>query len=539
MKKYIVLAAATLLAIGTQAQSLEEGIKAYKYKCYSNAEKILTPLATNPIANYYLGLSQLEEGNNAAAKTTFTKFPEDAANMAGLARVAFEENNAALGTQLAQNVAGKAKKKEWEPLKYAADAITYSDGGNYQQAVDWYKKALSITDNADLHISLGDAYLHILGGGGEAMNNYENVTGKDPKNSLAFSRIGALWYAAKNYPLALESYEKAKQADPNNPLPYGDLANAYERSGNYPKALENIEQYIKLSCKSADDEIRYMDILFLSKHYKEAIAKANELIGQGIVKPRFYGILAFSEYETQDSANALKHGRMYITQQDPKKIVPADFIYVGKIMLQNRLNDEADQNFKKAIDIDTSKNKSDTYRMIAEAFKASRDYAKAASWYNKLVTEYPETQPLDYFWSTVMYYYAKDYSTAAAMGEKYETKYADQPSATYWRGRVAAAVDSEAKEGTAVQFFTKWLDKIGPNADKKTDMKIAYEYLLLYYYNKEDKENSKKYIDLINAIDPNDGLKKQIEELMKQPKGGTKAPAGKTPAKAPAKGKGK
>lgn len=527
MKKYIALAAATLFTLSTQAQTLEDGIKAYRYECYSNAKMILTPLATNPMANYYLGLSQLGEGDTAAARKTFTKFPDDAANMAGLARLAFVENNPAMGTQLAQTVAGKAKKKDWEQLKYAADAITYTDGGNYQQAVDWYKKALSNTDNADLHIALGDAYLHILGGGGEAMNNYENVTGKDPKNSLAFSRIGALWYAAKNYPLALENYEKAKQADLNNPLPYRDLANAFERSGNYQKALENIEQYIKLSCKSADDEVKYMDILFLSKHYKEAIGKANELINQGIVKPRFYALLAFSEYETQDSVNALKHVRMYLSQQDPKKILPADYMYAARIMMTNSQNDSANAYFDKALAADTSANKSDTYRMIAEAFKSNRDWAKAAVWYNKLVLEYPESQPLDYFWATVMYYYAKDYANAATVGEKYETKYADQPSATYWRGRVAAAVDSEAKEGTALPFFTKWLDKIGQNADKKNDMKIAYEYMLLYYYNKEDKENTKKYIDLINAIDPNDGLKKQIEELMKQ----TKAPAPKSKGK--------
>jgi len=531
MKKYIIIAAAALFSISANAQTLQDGIKNYKYECYSQAIQILTPLApTSTIANYYLGLSQLGSGKTAEAKATFAKYPEDIANMAGLARVSFKENNVAIGMQQAEAIAGKARKKEWEPLKYAADAITYSDGGNYQEAIDWYKKALAITDNADLHISLGDADQHILGGGGDAMNNYEGVTGKDPKNSLAFSRIGALWYAAKNYNLALESYAKAKEADPNNPLPYRDLARAYARSGKYDQALQNIEQYLKLSCKSTDDEIEYMDILFQAKHFKEAINKANELINSGVIKPRFYGILAYSEYEIQDSVNALKHVRMYIAQQDPAKIFPGDYLYYAKIMMMNHQSDSADYYFNKSLTTDTSKNKSDAYRSIAETFKSIKEWGKAGVWYNRLITEYPESQPLDYFWATVMYYYAKDYNKAAASGEKYETKYPDQPSSTYWRGRVAAAVDSEAKEGTALPFFTKWLDKIGANTDKKNDMKIAYEYMLLYYYNKEDKDNTKKYIDLINGIDPNDGLKKQIEELVKQPKGATKTPA---------KGKGK
>jgi len=529
MKKYFLSIITAALAMSASAQSLEEGIKMYKYECYTKAQQILTPLAaTSTTANYYLGLSLLELGKIPEARAVFAKYADDAANLAGTARTTFYQGHPDVGMQIAQNVAAKAKKKEWEQLKYAADAITYSDGGNYQVAVDWYKKALSITDNADLHIALGDAYLHILGGGGEAMNNYENVTGKDPKNSLAFSRIGALWYASKNYGLALESYEKAKEADPTNPLPYRDLARAYSRSGNFDKALENVQQYVKLSCEA--DEAEYMDILFLSKHYKDAINKANELINKGIVKPRFYGVLGFSEYEVGDSVNSLKHARIYFMEMDPKKLTPGDYITFSKIFLMNHLNDSADQYFAQAVKSDTASNKSDTYRMIAEAFRVAHDWSKSAYWYYKLVSEYPETQPVDYYYAAVMYYYAKDYTNAAPAAEKFETKYPDQSSSTYWRGRVAAAIDSEATQGTAVPFYTKWLDKIGTNTDKKNDMKIAYEYLLLYAYNKEDKEGMKKYVDLINTIDPNDVLKKQIEEVLKQPKGGTKTQS-KTPAK--------
>ena len=47
------------------------------------------------------------------------------------------------------------------------------------------------------------------------------------KNSLGYSRIGKLWYDAKNYPDALSNWQKAKDADPQNPLPYRDLATAY------------------------------------------------------------------------------------------------------------------------------------------------------------------------------------------------------------------------------------------------------------------------------------------------------------------------
>ena len=519
MKQGIVIIAALALSVSAKAQSFDDGVKMYNYERYQSAEKIFTPLAANnAMANYYMGLSQLERGDVNTAKLTFAKYPEDPANMAGMARVAFTQGNITQGMQLATAVAGKARKKEWEPLKYAADAITYSDadGLNYQQAIDWYKKALENTDNADLRISLGDAYQKTLGGGGEAMNNYEKVTNKDPKNSLAYTRAGYLWYAAKNYQLALESLDKAKAADPNNPLPYRYLAYAYEGAGKYDLAYENIQKYIPLSDNSVDDQIRYTEILFLSKHYAEAVTKANGLISSGVHKPGIYGILAFSQYETKDSVNALKNIRTYFATQEPRKLLSKDYQYYAQIMMQNGMGDSASYYFNKAVTSDSTQNKSDIYRDIANNFKDTKNYAKSAEWYDKLIKAYPETQPVDYFWRGAMYFYAKDYSNAAKAFEEMETKFPNEQSATYWRGRVGAAIDNEGKEGTAVPFFTKWLEKVGPNYEKKKDLQLAYDYLALYYYNKDDKENLKKYEDLIIAIDPTDDLVKQLKDAEKQ-----------------------
>jgi tetratricopeptide (TPR) repeat protein len=174
--------------------------------------------------------------------------------------------------------------------------------------------------------------------------------------------------------------------------------------------------------------------------------------------------------------------------------------------------------FNTGITADTAQNKSETYRKIAEAFKDAKQYGKSADWYTKLVTTYPESPAIDYFWSGVMYYYAKDYAKAAAQTEKYETKYGDQPSATYWRGRVAAAGDEEAKTGAAAEFYNKWLAAVGPNYDKKADLMQAYQYLALYYYNKNDKANMTKYLNEIEKIEPANSFLKQLRDLEKNMK---------------------
>lgn len=531
--KYSIKSLMTMMVVAAglsaNAQSsLPDGIKMYNYKMYQSAERVLTPLAADAQANYYLGLAYLQQGKLDLANSTFIKFPEDPANIAGTARVAFAQNNPAKGMQIAKDLAAKSKKKEWVQEKYAADAITYTTGGDYQQAIAWYKDALTKTDNAELHIGLGDAYKKVPGGGGEAMNNYESVTDKDQKNSLGYTRIGDLWYEARNFQSALDNYDKAKNADPTNPLPYKSLANAYERSGKYKLALENWKKYYDLSDKTLEDKDDYLEGMYRAQSFCEAADFAREMMNTtqpaGENKIKLTGILGFSMAECGDSVQAANYLRSYFSMVNPAKITPGAYLAYGKLFLKLGQLDSAGVYYTKGIADDTSRNKTDVYRNIAEAFKTKKDYCKSAEWYNNLVTANPATQAQDYFWRGAMYYYCNDLGKSLKAFEEFEAKYPDEPSAMYWHGRANAAIDSEASTGAAIPNFTKWLDKIGPNADKKKDMKIAYEYMVLYYYNKKDKENTAAYLEKLRGVAPDDAMIKQIEEAEKA---GAKKPASK------------
>lgn len=513
----MIVAVATMVT-SVKAQSIEEGIKMYRYERYETAKKILEPMATgSTLANYYLGLSELAMDNAAQAKTIFSKYPDDPANMSGQARVAYKEKNFAEGDRIASMIAGKAlkNKKEWIPLRYAADAITYSEGTNKQQAIDWYKTALERKEHIDMRIALGDAYLKIQGGGGEAMNNYEKAVAIDPKNSLAYSRIGALWYAAKRYELALESYQKAKDTDPENPIPYRDLANAYFWVNKFDLARQNIEKYLSLSDQSMEDQIQYGNILYLSKDYPAAIQKMEELIQKGIIKPGFYGILAYSQLEIKDSINALNNVRKYFAVQHPEKIFPSDYLNYGRIVLLNGMLDSADYYFQKAVTIDTSADKADTYRKIAEAYrerKGAEAYAKAGEWFGKIVAENPDTKLTDYYYWGFWSYYGGKIEVAQQAFESMYAKDSTQPSAVFWVGRVLAASDEEAKTGVSVPYFTKWMDM--PGEKDKSLMMQACQYLALYYYNTRDWDIAKKYLVKIEELDASNTFLKQLREAM-------------------------
>lgn len=524
MRKFITITAALAISVAAIAQqTTNDGIKLYNYHNYVSAEKVLTPLSVkDAMANYYLGLAYLEDGNINKAKYQFEKYPEDPANISGTARVAFAQKDAAKGMQIAQGLAAKAKKKDYMPWVYAADALTYSEDADYQQAVNWYKSALAVNANdPHIHLGLADAYRKVMGGGGEAMNNYEWIVEKDPKNSLVLSRIGDLWYDARNYKSALEFYEKAKDADSTNPLPYRSLALAFQRSGNYATALTNIKKYLSHSDNTIADQISYAGILYQAKSYCDAAKQANDLMNQQVPddkKAELVGILGFSQAECGDSLEAVKNIRKYFSIQKPKNILPATYIEYGKLWLKLNNVDSASFYYNKGIAADTAANKTDIYRQIAEAYRTRKEYCSAGDWYANLVKSNPNTQALDYFWGTVMYYYCKDWKKALKFSEDFEAKYADQVSATYWHARVQSAIDSEATTGMAAPAFEKWLDKIGNDVtkpEKKSDVVRAYQYLLFYNYNAKNKEKEKMYMDKLRAVDPNDGLIKQIEDMEK------------------------
>jgi len=527
MKKITVTLAALALAFSLNAQSAKEGEKLVDYGRFESAKKTLQSSAGKEEADYYLGLSELGLGNIDAARQIFSKHPDNFYSQAGMARVLFAEGKKDEAAKLLQTIIDGAKKKDYEKYKIAADAITYSNGGNINDAIAWYQKAMEKEPTAKMHIALGDAYMKLQTGGGDAMTNYEKAVEKGTDNSLAYSKIGALWYAARNYESALKSYEQAKNADPNNPLPYRDLADAYYRVGKYELAKQNIEKYLTLSDKSTDDLVQYVHILFLSKHYPEALSKLEEVMKSGIEKPYFYRLKGYSQFETQDYKNALDNMHIFFSKETkPESIIVDDYMYMGKIMNAmatvdtgnaKMYADSANFYFTKAVAMDTTADKAELYRKIAEGFKDSKNYAQAGAWYGKIVAANPNAASLDYYYWGYWSYYGQNYADAAKAFAGISEKYPDDRHISYyWQGLVAAAGDQEAKTGAGVKFFEDWLGFSKEGVEKKNDqLMVAYQYLAYFYYNQSNEAKATEYANKILTIQPDNEFAKQIIEYYK------------------------
>ena len=533
MKQLIAIAVATTLAFNVSAQSVQEGEKMINYGRFESAKKALEPIAgKEEQANYLLGLAELGLDNKDAARQIFSKNPENFYSQAGMARVLFAEGKKDEASKILMAIVDKAKKKEWEKYKAAADAITYTNGGNTQDAIAWYQKALEINPGeANTLIGLGDAYLKTQGGGGNAMSNYEKAVEKGTNNSLAYAKIGSLWYAAHKYDDALKSFGQAKDTDPSNPLPYKELANAYYRAGKYDNALTNSEKFLSLSDKSIDDQITYANLLFLSKKYPEAQAKIQELLGKGVDKPYLYRLIGYSAYETKDYPKARTNMQTFFSKQkDATKFIGDDYIYYGKIMsaLANEdtahakmYSDSAEYYFSQVTVIDPTANKATLYRQIAEGYKDSKDYAKAGEFFGKTVEADTAATNLDYFNWGLYLYYGKKFPESAKAFAAMRAKYPDEAITPYWQGRAAAALDQDAKTGAAVPFYKEWL--ASPKEHKDADLMNAYQYLAFYYYNTNNEKEALEWVGKVLEKEPGNEFANQVKDyyakLKAAPKG--------------------
>lgn len=536
MKTFITALAtitASAIVYDVNAQSLEEGKKLLAYERFSSAEAMLKPLAANsPEANYNYGLSLLGLDKVAEAKQVFAKFPNDYMNMAGAARVLYAEGQKEEALKILQSIVDGAKKKDWNKLKVAADAITYSRVAEHvDKAIEWNKTAAERSkNNVEVMVSLADALLLKNSGesNGEAVGILDNIVSSTNYASLGYSRQGELWMRARNYEKALESYNKAKAADPQNPLPYGDLANAYYRSGTYNLAKTNIEEYLKYSDKSVKDQMRYGNILYLTKDYEGAAKIYGDLIraGEGEKTPSLYRGLAFANYQIGNYETALANFQQYQSRLgDDSKLTFEDYLNLGQTNAALAIEEAdstkraelfsvAEQNFIKATELNQDEDKTNLYHNIVEIYKNAKDWAKVAEWYGRLTDVDPLAAPLDYFNAGYYAYFAKDFKTATERLTIFNSKFPEENLGLYWLARTQAAQDPEAKTGLAEKAFKDWLNfELKEGQERQTsDLIYAYQYLALYAYNKNNGREAVDWADKLLSVDANNNTAQVIKK---------------------------
>lgn len=560
MRQIIMVAALLGIANGIMAQSIDDGLKDLYYDKNQSAKQTFEKLAASKPderAYYYLGIAELGLENKEAAAAAFQKglqsVPTSPLLQVGMGRIDLLNGNAAAAKQKFEAASLATQGTNAEVARAIADANTEIKGGDRGYALSVMEKALNnegrkkkevYTPTAADYIELGDAY-RALGGenGGKAISTYEKALELEPNRAEAVMKQGMVNFNARLLQEAVTDWTKATTMDPNYGPAYYELYQFYITPTKNTFSLENAAKYLQkymevvgTGAGQLENEYNLAAISFYKKDYDAAINKAQSVLPQATdaYKGKFTRLIADAYLQKGDSLNAKKTMDDYVKTISEDQLEINDYKLLSAIYSrlkatdsaqQMELNKEALTYLEKYAEADTTRDVA-RFEEVAKAYAAAEAFDKAAEWYKRVIdvkTEQKETPgALDYYNVGQNYFRAagSEAPLDTAMLNKADSafgilaeKFPDITTGHYWRGYVNAAKDELAQTGAAVPYFEKYLAMAeGDPAKNKVGLVRAYTYIMVYYYNKDDKTNLQTYMNKLLAIDPSNQTVKQIKE---------------------------
>ena len=530
------------------AQSLADAKKAIDAEQYQKAKSMLKNLTTTQADKdenfFYLGWVYLKQDYTDSAKTTFNKGiavnSKSALNYAGLGAVArLDKDNAGATTNFNQAIALAGKNSK--PYQYVGEAYLLPltpDGkispadANAAIAVLQKGKAVNAKD-ADLLITLGNAYRSQLKSN-EAYQAYSDASTIDPKNPAAKVATGVLWKFANNFEDSEKQFQDALAIDPNYGPAYREWAETDNRWANTdPKmastkikqAVEEYKKYLSLTDVSVESQMRYADFLISAGQFPELQTVAADLAKSSKTNLRVYRYLGYAAYENKDYPAGVTALNTWMTKADPKRIMPRDYLYMGRLQMASGQDSVGINTLKKALELDTTQ--TEVYSEIAKSLYGQKKYAQAGDAY-KLVTQKGgrNVKLTDYFYEGISYYFGYDPKnpstdtllTKADSAFSYviqKTATSPYPDAFLYRARVNDLKEKDRNniQGFAKPFYDKYIELItakgAPDDRSKKNLAEAYVYLGNYYTFKE--KDAAKATDSYTKARDNDPTNKQVQ----------------------------
>jgi tetratricopeptide (TPR) repeat protein len=564
MTNKIVGTAAGLIFIGSSvfAQSLADAKKAIDAEQYQKAKSMLKNLTTTQATKdenfFYLGWVYVQQEYADSAKATFTRGiaanAKSALNYAGLGAVArLNKDQAGATTNFNQaiSLAGKDSK----PYLYVGESYLLDPTPDANAAIAVLNKGIAANDkDPELYVALGDAYRTQLKSN-EAYKAYSQALSINPKSAAAKVATGVLWRYANNWEDSEKEFKDAIAIDPNYGPAYREWAETDIRwaqkvptqaSAKINEAVEQYRKFLSLTDMSVESRLRYADFLYQAGKFKELQTEAAAIAQAQNANARAYRYLAYAAYENGDYANASTAMNTWMSKADPKRIIPYDYLYQGRIQLKTGKDSVGLLTMEKALTMDTTQ--ADLYADVAKAYYGQKKYVKAAEAYHSFVTKSRKATLNDRFLEGVSYYYgfsdqytnsaktkvAPDTSllTKADSAFAYVNAKAASPSAgvVLYRARVNDLKEPsrETSKGLAKPFYEQYIQLLTAkgaiaDADKK-NIAEAYAYLGTYYEYAE-KDVAKATENYTKARE-NDPTNRQALAFF-QKKGGAAKPAGK------------
>jgi tetratricopeptide (TPR) repeat protein len=437
----------------------------------------------------------------------------------------------------------------------------------FPNAVYYLNKAKEIAPQSfEVALQAGDIYIERKDGS-NAIQNYNKAAAINAESPIPLIKIGDLYVAAKNYNSGRNYYDQAKEIDSTNAAVYKSYGELWNTAGRYDLAKENFRRYLSLSGNNISAKVSYLNSLYKTKDYDEAISVIKEI--QAIDNSRNYlnrvgGYSAFDK-KTPDYELANEFLTKFFNNAKESSITPRDYLYYGRTLIKLKKDsasiakgiglmeksfeltqdntlitemglaymfvdqyDEAIRTFNKKVDAGTAT--SFDLVQLGRSYMQVQDYVKAGATFDKVVSTDPKN--MDALMRSAVAYANQDpdsklglakpkYEAVIALGNTDPKKYAKELfEANKFMASYYLYGEDKGNKINSEEYF-KNIIALGNNTDW---LKTAYSGLASLYLGLAQQssgtarwEQAKSMFQELLRVDPtNPTAKKAISDIQKQ-----------------------
>ena len=531
----LMLMCASLLV---NAQGYKDGIEYYKVDKLDNAKELLernlnAPTTDKAEAFYYLGQIALHQGNIAKAASNFERGiaanASNPYNYVGQAAIALKQGGDVKALlEKARKLSKKDAKLEVEIARayYDANPTTYAKDIDkcIKNARKWN------ADDPDSYIFEADTKADKKDWG-NAAGIYELAFDKDPNNIEAYVKYANTYFNV-NPEMAIGRLEELQAKVPNSALVQRELAEKYYADNLGAKAAEQYGKYIQNPNHFAQDEVRYVQLLFFGEKYNESYNLATSLVNK--LDPNdskvFYmkRMQLYNLVQLEKWPEAVEAGRSFFANAVPQgsNYEVRDYTDYGQALQSVGHPEEAITAYEKALELNP--NNADLIRFMGDSYAETENYIKAAEYYQRLVDS-------DNYKSNDLFNLSNYYLGIATTETLDAATRADALNKSQYyidevdklvsgnvlivnqKAKVAKVREGDTNNGAALAAYNELLQILETKEDKASYaryFKYAYNYLATYYFTKGDKATAKTYYQKWLEYDPdNQSLRDYVKTL--------------------------
>lgn len=540
--KKALLPVAILFAQMAFGQSHAAGIEAMQLEDWDKAISVYSGLVkANPAdqsAYLSLGNAYLAKGDKDNALKNFNA----AFAAKSDAPMAFVANGRVL---LLQNNLAEAEKQFNKAKKYAKKDMTtwrqigesyfyYIEPGakkpNLAKAAEYLKEALEVSSkDFALQMSMGACYKE-MSSGGPAAQHYEYAEALEPQNPLPKLMLAKVYRIAKVPGKPIIFYDKAIQVSPNyTPALRGKAEYYFFVLHKYDEATKAYKDLVEKGSEvKIEDEMQLANCYYLTKDCKSCSELVEKILQKDPSKNYLRRLQAYCDFENGNFERSLKTLNDYFRIVTPDKVLPSDFEYHAKLLVQTKGDTtQAIKDYQKVIEMDSSK--WGLYEDIDKLEWARKNYCGALTAYKNYLDSVPTPKATEWYNFGMRHYFCKEDSMHFQKAEMAFVKVTEMnPQAAIgwlWAAKSAEkqdpAPDSIAMHpelaneyGKARGYYEKFTEIAESDKEKnKKDLLKAYQYLAYCYFVKVEADKFNPVMDKWQTLETDPAQIQTIKEM--------------------------